>query len=273
MISIIASDLDETLLNTNKHVDAYTIEQIKKVSDHGIQFVCATGRPFISIQNTLKEIGLYDKKNTYTISLNGACVTENKNNRILYMQPMDHSLAEQIYKIGLQYDVCVQVYTIDTVYAYHLNDDERDFLKGRMQVKEIHETNLSFLKDVPIMKVLYENTSFDYLQSIDASLLTNIRQACDLSYSSARYFEFNKKGVHKGIGLKFLCDHLHIDIKDSMAIGDNINDLGMLKTAGIAIGVKNLHPLIKDQVDHICPYTHNENAVGHILHNYVLTKK
>ena len=65
MISIIASDLDETLLNTNKHVDAYTIEQIKKVSDHGIQFVCATGRPFISIQNTLKEIGLYDKETLY----------------------------------------------------------------------------------------------------------------------------------------------------------------------------------------------------------------
>ncbi len=272
MISIIASDLDETLLNKNKHVDTYTIQQIKKVTEQGIQFVCATGRPFRSIQNTLKEIGLYNKENSYTISLNGACVTENKNNRILYMQPMNFSLADQIYQLGLKYNVCIQVYTLENVYAYRLNDDERNFLKNRMQVEEINSKDLSFLKDIPIMKVLFENTDFNYLQSIDASLPLEIRDACDLSYSSARYFEFNKKGIHKGIGLQFLCQHLQLDVKDSMAIGDNINDLGMLKTAGLSIGVKNLHPYIQNQVDYISPYTHNEDAVGHILDEFILKK-
>lgn len=57
-----------------------------------------------------------------------------------------------------------------------------------------------------------------------------------------------------------------------MAIGDNINDLGILKTAGLSIGVKNLHPYIQNQVDYISPYTHNENAVGHILDEFILKK-
>lgn len=270
MIKIVTSDLDETLLTSNKHVGDYTIHKIKEASQKGIHFVCATGRPFSSIQNTLKEIGQYDKQDTYTISLNGACVTENKGNRILYTKPMDFSLADSIYQFGLQLDVCIHVYTVDTVYAYRLNEDERNFLKGRMNVIEINHTDLNFLKGIDIIKVLFENTDFEYLRSIEDALPKEIQENCDLSYSSARYFEFNRKGVHKGIGLEFLCRYLNLDINDSMAIGDNFNDLGMLRSAGISVGVKNIHPQIKDQVDRISPYTHNEDAVGHILDTLVL---
>lgn len=270
MIRIVTSDLDETLLNQNKHVDAYTCQKIREVQSQGTYFVCATGRPFGSIQNTLKEIGQYNRENTYTISLNGACVTENKNNRILYTKPMEFELADQIYRIGIHLNVCIHVYTVDTVYAYRLNQDELDFLQGRMEVTQTTQTDLSFLKGTDIIKVLYENTDFEYLRSIEASLPESIKENCDLSYSSARYFEFNKKGVHKGVGLAFLCQYLGIDLKDTMAIGDNFNDLGMLSLAHISVGVKNIHPMIQNEVDIISPYTHNENAVGHILDEYVI---
>ena len=61
----------------------------------------------------------------------------------------------------------------------------------------------------------------------------------DVSYSSNRYIEFNHQGVNKGQGLKKLAELLHVDIKDTIAIGDNFNDLSMIKVAGLGVGVQN----------------------------------
>ena len=69
----------------------------------------------------------------------------------------------------------------------------------------------------------------------------------DVSYSSNRYIEFNHKGVNKGAGLKKLADLLRIDIQDTIAIGDNYNDLSMIKDAGLGVGVKMLH-LVLNQI-------------------------
>ena len=272
MIHLVASDLDETLLRSDKHVGLYTQEMIRKIQEQGIHFVCATGRPFFSIQNTLREIGQFQKPGTYTISLNGGCVTENSTGQVLYTKPMNFDLVNQIYTLGKTYDVGIQVYLVDKTYAYRLNEDERHFLKGRMEVSEIDAEDLSFLKNQPIIKILFENTDLSILKQIEKQLPETISQNCDLSYSSNRYFEFNPRGVHKGLGLEYLCDHLKIAIKDTLAIGDNINDLGLLKTAGLSIGVKNAHPDILSTIDDLCPYTLDEDAVGHILQRYILSK-
>lgn len=66
---------------------------------------------------------------------------------------------------------------------------------------EVFDQNLDFLKGQEIVKVLYTNTDFDYLQNIDRDL-KDITFDMDVSYSSNRYIEFNHKGVNKGAGLK-----------------------------------------------------------------------
>lgn len=60
----------------------------------------------------------------------------------------------------------------------------------------------------------------------------------DVSYSSNRYIEFNHQGVNKGQGLKKLADILGVDIKETIVIGDNFNDLSMIKVAGLGVGVQ-----------------------------------
>ncbi len=270
MIRLIASDLDETLLNTDTHVDAYTIEQIQKVQEKGAYFVCATGRNYVSIQKTLKEIGTYQKEDTYTLSLNGSVVTENKDNKVLFCTSMPFEVVESLFHYGLQHEVCIHVYTIDQVYTWHLNQGERDFLEGRAQVIECEQENISFLKEKPLIKILFENEDFEYLRNIESRLDEDVRKVVDISYSSNRYLEFNQLGINKGEGLRFLSQYLQIPLEETMAIGDNFNDKSMLQVAGLGVGVKNLHPDLTSYVDVVLDYTHNEDAVGHALEKYVL---
>ncbi len=273
MYKLIASDLDETLLQTNKHTGPYTISRIKEAIDKGLCFVCATGRNHVSIRPTLDELELYNKKDTYTISLNGAVVTENYQSRILYTEPMDWEIVNHLYKFGKQYDVCIHVYSVDKVYAWNVNQNERDFCEGRMELIEFDTEDLEFLKDETMIKILFQNMDFDYLKSIENDLDDETKALCDISFSSNRYIEFNKAGVNKGKGIRFLSEYLNIPIEETMAIGDNYNDLPMLIEAGLGVGVKNTNPRMVDEVDLIVPWTNDEDAVGHIIDEYFLNAK
>src|SRR5699024_8551093 len=186
MYKLVACDLDETLLNSDNQVSTKNIEAIKRADALGVQFVLATGRGYATVQGTLEEIGLHDLEDEYVISFNGGAVTENKGNRLLHFEGISFEFASELYKRGLDYDVCIHVYTQEEVYVYNLVEEEREHLKTKMEVIEIDRKDIDFLKDEEIVKVLYMNTDRDYLEKITDDL-KGITQDSDVSYSSNRY--------------------------------------------------------------------------------------
>ena len=92
----------------------------------------------------------------------------------------------------------------------------------------------------------------------------------DVSYSSNRYIEFNHQGVNKGQGLKKLAELLHVDIKDTIAIGDNFNDLSMIKVAGLGVGVQNTVEEMKKECDIITKATNNRGAIAEVINKHIL---
>jgi hydroxymethylpyrimidine pyrophosphatase-like HAD family hydrolase len=117
MYKIIACDLDETLLSDDRSISKENIEAIQKAKELGVKFVPATGRGYNTVDGTLKELGLYDLENEYVISYNGGAISENKGSKLLYFEGITFEKASELYKRGLNYDVCIHVYTKDMVYA------------------------------------------------------------------------------------------------------------------------------------------------------------
>jgi hypothetical protein len=269
MYKLIACDLDETLLSLDNTVSQKNVEAIQRADELGVKFVLATGRGYATVQETLKEIGLHNKANEYVISFNGGAVTENKDNEILQLEGISFEFASEMYQRGLDYDVCIHVYTQEDVYVYNLVEEEREHLKTKMDVIEIDDKNIDFLKDEQIIKILYMNTDRTYLEEIEKDV-KHLTKDSDVSYSSNRYIEFNQKGVNKGAGITFLANHLDIDISQTIAIGDNFNDLPMLETAGLAVGVQNMVPDLKEKMDYIAQATHEEDAIHEVIEKFIL---
>lgn len=269
MYKLIACDLDETLLTSDRSVSDENREAILKADELGVKFVLATGRGYATVQETLKEVGLHDLEDEYVISFNGGAVTHNKGNEVLHLQGISHEFANELYKRGQEYDVAMHVYTEKDVYVYNYVDEEREHLEGMMDVIEVFDKDLEFLKDEPIVKLLYMNTDRNYLNTIEEDL-KDITQDADVSYSSNRYIEFNYKGVNKGAGITFLADKLGIDIEETIAIGDNFNDLPMLETAGLSVGVANMVPELKEKMDYITEANHNESAIAEVINKFIL---
>ncbi len=270
MYKIIVCDLDETLLGPDKKVSERNQEAIKLARNKGVKFVPTTGRGYFSVESTLKELQMYDAENEYVISYNGGIITENKNNRLIHFECLPFELAETLYKKGLSYDVCIHVYTKDTSYICNISEKERRYTSGRVNFKEVSENDLGFLKGQDIVKVLYMNTDKTYLQYIERELSPYAGEL-EISYSSNRYIEFNRKGVSKGNGLLVLAKLLGVPQKDTIAIGDNLNDLSMIKAAGLGVGVRNTIEEMKPLCDVITEAAYDENAVAEVIEKYVLS--
>lgn len=268
---LIASDMDETLLNDQHAICQRNIDLILKAKEKGVKFVPATGRGFMSIQHDLKTLGLYDELGEYVISFNGGALTENKDNKLLYFEGLSFDKTKEIFEFGLNCDVCQHVYTKDKVYICNLSESEAERIKNqKVDCVIMEENSIDFLKDEPISKILYQNTDVPYLMSLEPLMKHIWEGECAVSYSSNRYMEFNKLGVDKGAGLKHLADILGIDITDTIAVGDNYNDMPMLKVAGLSVAAQNAVDDVKEACDVVTDADNNQGVIAELIERYIL---
>ena len=272
MYKIIVCDLDETLISRDRTISPENVKAIKAATKAGVKFVPATGRGYNSVHNTLQELGLDQQPGQYTISYNGGAITENKDEKLLYFQGITFEEAEAIYQRGLQYDhICIHIYTPDQVWVRNFYPEEVEYLASRQPCTEIFSDDIEFLRGKEIVKAIYMNTDYDYLKRIEGEI-ADLTGNMDVSYSSNRYMEINRKGVSKGSGLQRLCEILHVDIKDAIAIGDNFNDLSMIKAAGLGVGVANTIEQMKKECDVITENDCDHSAVAEVINQYIFNQ-
>ncbi len=270
MYKIITCDLDETLLDSNHQIPTRVKAAVAAARERGVRFVPASGRGFTTMQGTLEELGLRDLPGEYTISFNSGAITENRGNRIMYLQGISWDFANQVLLRGLALgDVCVHVYTTDVVWAWNVPQAEWDYIGSRMNMVRTTEPNLDFLRGQQIVKCLLMNLDQDYLHRI-ARDSQDITADIDVSYSSNRYLEFNARGVNKGAGLMRLADMLGVPREQTIAIGDNYNDLSMVEAAGLGVLMANAPEELKPRADYV---THDDNDAGgvaEVIEKFVL---
>ena len=272
MYKIIACDLDETLISRDRSISKENIEAIQRAKQAGVRFVPATGRGYNSVRNELKTLGLYDLENEYVISYNGGAITENKDERVLHFQGITFKEAQDMYIRGLSYDhICIHIYTPDQVWVRNFYPEEVEYLACRQPCTEIFGDDIEFLKEKEIVKAIYMNTDYDYLRKIQ-SQITDLTMDLDVSFSSNRYMEFNRKGVSKGKGLHKLADLLGVDIRDTIAIGDNYNDLSMIKQAGLGVGVANTVEAMKKECDYITKADCDHSAIAEVINRFIFNE-
>lgn len=273
MYKIMYSDLDETLL-INHHVPDFNVEAIKKAQEKGLKFVPCTGRAYNMIPEILKEIGTYDKENEYAICFNGGLVVENKNQKILYFKGLDYENCSKIFDYGKELDVCVLVFTIDCCYIFHADKKEVERkIEQKAPFKVVDTYDMAFLKNEKIAKILYAKRDMNRLKDIVETMPEAMKKDVNITYSSNRYIEFNTKGVNKGTGMKFLADYLGFHINQTIGIGDNYNDVEMIKTAGLGCAVACANDDVKALAQYVTVHDYDQGAVKEVIEKYILEEE
>ena len=271
---LVVSDLDGTLL-VNSHLPEFNLNSIKKIREKGVKFCIATGRTIQSTRYILKELDSYNKENEYSILFNGCTIIENKDNKILYFKGIEYDIANKLFETGKKYNVMLLVYTIDACYVWKSYENE---VKRQEKLHEIltfmTDLNIDFIKEknIPITKIIFGSEDHKYLLEIKNELDKIFKDDISISFSSDIYLEINSNNVNKGIALEWLSNYLKINISETIAIGDNNNDLSMIEKAGLGICVQNAKDKIKIKSKYITEKRFDEGAVKEVLDKFILSE-
>ena len=269
---LVVSDLDGTLLS-NFHVPNSNKSSIQRIREKGIKFCIATGRTIQSTKNILKEIGTYNEENEYSILFNGCVIIENKNNKVLFFKGIDFEISNKLFEIGKKYDVMLLVYSIDNCFVWKSYEKEIERQKSYEELLTfMDDLNINFIKEknIQITKIVFVNEDHNYLLKIKEELDKIFGNEISISTSANMYLEINAKNVNKGNALEWLANYLKIDMKETIAIGDNSNDIFMIEKAGIGVCVKNGIDIIKNKANYVTEKTNDEGAVKEVLDKFVL---
>ncbi|CAJ1230240.1 haloacid dehalogenase [Levilactobacillus zymae] len=272
MIQMVTSDLDETLLRADGTVSDANVAAIKAAAARGVIFVPNTGRSFTSIQPLLRTLGLADQPDQYVVSYNGAAVIENRDNQVVLTNEMPYAEALRTFDVLASVpDADVHIYTLDQLYIYRPRADDRAYLQTRgVTFHELADrADFAQFKTMKIMKVIAMHPDAQVQEALRQKIETTFDHQINCSLSSGIYVEVNHLGVDKGQATLALCRKLNIPIENVMGLGDNVNDLAMLKTVGLPVVVANGVPAVKAVAQYVTQNDY-ECGVAEALHRFVL---
>ena len=271
MIKMILSDLDETLL-VDFHVPSINRDAIAKARKKGVHFAVASGRARFMVQSILEEVGTAECEDEYSICYNGAAVYRNSDPRPLFVSPLCFEQIEAVKKISDHYGLCFLAMTLDQIWMYHPSESEvkrKTTQHARFQI----ETDLNVLKEDQVMKIALQSDSEEQLYAIGEEQAERFKEmGVEISYSSGRYLECTCRGVSKGSALRWLCGYLGLKQEETMTIGDNYNDIEMLKEAGLGVCVADGRDKAKNAADAVTEKGYKEGAVAEAIERFVLAK-
>ena len=270
-IKLLAIDMDGTLLNSKNQITKNTQHILKKAKDKGVKIVLATGRVLKSALYYSKYLDL----ESYVVACNGGIIIDNQAN-VLSKRPIPKDKMMAIMEVGKGFSVYFHFYNEDSFFTnqyvkevYEYYSSSRCNLKGQDIDVVLYKEDSEILirDDLNIYKFLFIEQDNIKLAKVREKL--SKIEGLSLSSSWGDNVEVMNKGVSKGTAISLISNKLGIESGNIMAIGDNENDLSMIKLAGIGVAMGNGNPILKESADFIAP-SNEEDGVAYAIKKFIL---
>lgn len=265
MIKMIALDLDNTLLDSQKNISERNTKALRKLHEQGIKVVLCTGRPINAIWNYIEQLGLTEPGD-FTINFNGGLVVNNVTKEPLFSMGLNSEDMKLVFNFAHAHNYSLDVLDFDRV--YEIMDMPRSIYKGTVKHIVFQDINFS---DLPMGDHQYAKMVMaipaERLAKIIPTVPEEIHQKFNVVQSQPHILEYLPKGVDKSVGLKHLLSHLGMDFSNLMTFGDADNDLGMIKAAADGVVMANGLPEVKDAANHLTA-SNDDDGVAQYLEKY-----
>lgn len=236
-VKLIVTDMDGTLLNSKHEVSDLFFEQFKILKEKNIKFVAASGRQYHSILDKLKSI----KKDIAIVAENGAYVMEN--GKELYVNYFEATDVINFIKIAKD---------ISHVFIVLAGKKKAYFLKGNPELETLVSEYYSENEVLNSFDVLPEDEilkiALYHPKGSEANIypfLKHLENDWQIKVSGEFWVDIALPTNHKGTALESIQQQMGITEKETMAFGDYMNDVEMLKKAKYSFAMKNAHNEVK----------------------------
>ena len=264
----IVIDVDGTLLDSEKQISEKTVETIVDAQKRGKKIAIASGRSIAGIRKNVAKIQL-EKYGGYVIAYNGTTVVNCKTGECIYNQMVPGEILSQVYNEAVKSGVAIAVYNDaakEIIVGNGLNKYvELDAIACDVAVRESND----FVKTVNFgfNKILLSGEP-DNMKNIEKHMLEMFGDKVNVFRSDPHFVELLPKYVDKGVAVEKLMRYLGINREKVICVGDSINDMSMLRYAGMGVAMGNAQDKVKQSADYVT-LSHDEDGVANVIDKFM----
>ncbi|MCQ2740033.1 MAG: Cof-type HAD-IIB family hydrolase [bacterium] len=253
MIKLIATDIDGTILIPEKTFTQEVKNCINSLNKRGIKVVVVTGRMNSAAELIAQELGL----KTPIVSYQGGLITFNE--KVLYEKYLTEAQAQKVIKWGKQEDIHLNLYNNDILYS------ETDCYEVQRYCNNLHTRyvveKFENIKKTKVNKLL----AIDYNNPERINTLEKLMQKefpdIYIVKSTPYFLEFSNKEASKYCAVKFLQKYWNLKSEEILTIGDQNNDIELLRAGGIKVAMGNATDDLKSIADYVTDTVENNGFV------------
>jgi Cof subfamily protein (haloacid dehalogenase superfamily) len=251
-IKMIVTDLDRSLLHTDKTISEYSKNILQKCKKKNIIIVFATARPIRSTTTYIEEI-----EPSAVINHNGAVI------RIEQKIIKHYGISPQVTKKLLnkiEKDYSESTLSVEINDRMYTNFD----LDAKLEYKKI---KFSELPDCYADKIIIGNMPIEKIKEIGNYITDDLY----LEINDGRFgFIMNKK-ASKWNGIKELAKYYKIGLEQIITFGDDLNDFEMIKNCGIGVAMENGLDELKNIANYVCK-NNDDDGVAKWIEEKIIQK-
>lgn len=268
--ALIVSDFDGTLVRDDGNIDEANKIAIKEYTENGGIFAISTGRMPYGILPRAKELGLKG----ILCACQGAVIMDIESGEALLEGTIPCEITvdicEKMEALGLHIHVYDQ-----TDYYCNMDDDALKLYQKAVRTTPILVTDKPMSvyvkeKGICAYKVLAMVNPKDNVRIMQALEKENFAGCC-VTKSADFLVEVINASYSKGTAVEFLAERYGVPIEKTIGVGDQQNDIPMIKAAGLGIAVKNADEALKKEAV-VLEYTNEEAAIAKIIEKYGYTE-
>ena len=251
MKTLYITDLDGTFLNPRGEVSAKSKEIINEMIGNGLLFTVATARSRVSASKILKSLNL----NIPVVLMNGVFIFDPSKEKYLLAHPIEKENAEEVIKVFEKHRETPFMFSfsnenIDLEYIELSNSAQQNFYEERknkyknfqkVTALSAEEKNIVYFANL----VSYEKGKplFDEISKLSGVSAVFYED----TYYDCWYLEvFSEKSSKPG-GMEFV--KKYTGAEKTVAFGDNLNDIAMMKAADYCCAVSNGRKEVRNIAD------------------------
>jgi 5-amino-6-(5-phospho-D-ribitylamino)uracil phosphatase len=272
-IKIIVIDIDGTLLTPEGSITTHSLEAVQAAQQASIAVILATARRYCNTVMIANELGI----NTPLILYDGAIIMQHPHKAILYKQLLSASVGQQAVDTLIRHKIQPVVHpfkgTEEEIWTGPSAFDnpwvDPYFASAPIQVHRMPFETLCTGHPDPIRVVAFASEEIIHTLLPEVAALecswTITRRG---NYGSAELAIMNPSCSKAG-GVTELARYLSVPLEQIMAIGDNNNDIEILRTVGWGVAMGQASDAVKSAAKAVTA-SNWEDGVAQAIQHYAL---
>lgn len=228
MKRLIAIDSDGTLRKSDGSISNKTKRAIKKQIDNGNVVVICTARPRYHTLKISNDVGA----SNFLISSNGSEIFNAENNKVIWAKYLKKTECKILYEYAKANDIRIMFVLENTEYVTKFTRNDNQILLDDTNLCRVLNGKVKQAMIIGENKIKIENFKL-YVESKKMRILDSSQK------KSESWFSVVNNKSSKGAALEILSNYLGIPLSNTIAIGNDNNDISMFETAGISVAVMN----------------------------------